>query len=92
MTILPAIVALDSNNVGLWMGRADGYMANELFFFGVNTAVRLGFAPGNGTEMRNPVTGKLATSRAAPLGSLTPANGPWGSISGMLADQVQPGR
>lgn len=45
-TFLPAIIALDSDNVGLWLGRADGYMANELFFFGVNTGIRLGFAPG----------------------------------------------
>ena len=35
-------------------------MASELFFFGVNTGIRLGFAAGNGTELRNPVTGALA--------------------------------
>ena len=61
-TTLPAIIALDSENVGLWLGRADGYMASDLFFFGINTAVRLGYAPGNGTQLRNPVTGLLSTS------------------------------
>ena len=34
-TMLPAIIARNSDNVGLWLGRADGYMSNELFFFGV---------------------------------------------------------
>ncbi len=89
-TILPAIVALDSSNVGIWLGRADGYMANELFFFGVNTGIRLGFAPGNRTELRNPVTGQLAGDPSSP-GSLGPAQGPWGSISGLMVDQCQLG-
>jgi len=64
-TLLPAIVALSSNNVGLWLGRADGYRLTGSFFFGINTAVRLGFAPGEGTELRNPVTGELASDPAA---------------------------
>lgn len=89
-TILPAIVALDSSNVGIWLGRADGYMANELFFFGVNTGIRLGFAPGNRTQLRNPVTGQLAGDPSSP-GSLGPAQGPWGSISGLMVDQCQLG-
>jgi hypothetical protein len=90
-TILPAIIALDSSNVGIWLGRADGYMANELFFFGINTGIRLGFAPGNRTQLRNPVTGQLAGDPSAPPGSLGPAQGPWGSISGLLVDQCQYG-
>lgn len=88
-TTLPGIIALDNENVGLWLGRADGYMASELFFFGINTAVRLGYAPGNGTQMRNPVTGKLVHAMGADPGSLLPAHGPWGSISGMLVDLAQ---
>ena len=92
-TTLPAIVALDSDNVGLWLGRADGYMATDLFFFGVGTAIRLGFAPGNGTALRNPVTGELAgggtikPGQSAEPGSLPPGHGPWGSISGLMVDQ-----
>lgn len=96
-TVLPAIIALDSENVGLWLGRADGYMATELFFFGINTGIRLGFAPGNGTQLRNPVTGKLAgggvdkPGQSATPGALPPGNGPWGSISGYMVDQCQYG-
>jgi hypothetical protein len=41
---------------GAHAGRADGYIASEIFFFGINTGIRLGFAPGNGTELRNPVS------------------------------------
>ena len=38
------LVALNRDNVGLWLGRADGYVARDLFFFGINTAVRLGYS------------------------------------------------
>ena len=85
-TTLPAIIALDSDNVGIWLGRADGYMATEIFFFGINTGIRLGFAPGNGTQLRNPVSGELAGGpgpghggATALPGGLPPAHGPWGA-------------
>jgi hypothetical protein len=88
-SLLPAIVALHPNNVGLWLGRCDGYRLTGSFFFGVNTAVRLGFAAGSPfTEMRNPVTGQLAGDANGALG---PATGPWGSISQLMVDQAQIG-
>jgi hypothetical protein len=91
-TMLPAIVALQSNSVGLWLGRADGYRLTGSFFFGTNTAVRLGFAPGAGTELRNPVTGILAADPASGIpGALSRGTGPWGSISQLMVDQAQIG-
>ena len=84
-TVLPALVAVSPSNVGLWLGRADGYVASDLFFFGVNTAVRLGYAPGT-YALRNPVTGQLATAGTEP-GSLQRGTGPWGHVSRLMVDQ-----
>lgn len=92
-TLLPAIVALHPGNVGLWLGRSDGYRLTGAFFFGVNTAVRLGFAPGSPyTALRNPVTGRLAGGGGGvDDGSLLPGHGPWGSVSQLMVDQAQIG-
>ena len=71
-TVLPAVVALRPSNVMLWMGRADGYVARDLFGFGVHTALRLGSAPGE-YQLRDPVTGSghrfLAQASAQRLGT-----------------------
>ena len=74
-TVLPAVVALNPGNVGVWLGRSDGYRLTGSFFFGVNTALRLGFTAGsNWTQLINPVTGLPAGEQ----GMLAPATGPWG--------------
>ena len=88
-TVLPALVAVSDGNVGLWLGRCDGYVASDLFMFGVNTAVRLGYAPGR-NALRNPVTGALATGRkpGTPQGAQDPATGPWGAVSRLMVDQA----
>lgn len=64
---------------------ADGYSAADVFFFGVNTGVRLGYAHGSAwTAMVDPVTGVEAQA-------LAPATGPWGSFSQLMVDQCQVG-
>ena len=77
-TVCPAIVALSPRNVGLWLGRADGYRVTDFFAFGVNTAVRLGCADKGMYTLRDPFTQQPA-----------PALGPWGSISQLMVDQCQ---
>eukprot|EP00035_Acanthoeca_spectabilis_P007460 m.136828 g.136828 ORF g.136828 m.136828 type:complete len:538 (+) comp13964_c0_seq1:53-1666(+) len=77
-TWLPGVVALQPDNVGLWMGRCDGYVARDLFFFGINTAVRLGYS--DAFPMIDPLSGK-------PFAALDPATGPWGAIDQLLVDQ-----
>ena len=64
---------------------ADGYTAADLFFFGINTGVRLGYAHGSAwTAMVDPVAGVEAQA-------LAPATGPWGSFSQLMVDQCQIG-
>ena len=46
--------------------------------------MRLGFAPGERTQLRNPVSGKLAGDAT---GALASASGPWGSVSQLMVDQ-----
>lgn len=78
---LPAIVAAHPSNVGLWLGRSDGYVARELFFFGINTAMRFGYSPDCPTgALVSPITGQ-------PLPPQDPATGPWGAVSNILVDQ-----
>jgi hypothetical protein len=77
-TWLPGVVALHPDNVGLWLGRCDGYAATDLFFFGVNTAVRLGYS--SDFPMLDATTGKSAPP-------LAPATGPWGAIAQLMVDQ-----
>lgn len=74
-TWLPAIVAASPRNVGVWLGRADGYQASNLFFFAVNTALRLGYSAD--APMINPIT------RTAETG-LPLASGPWGAVAGLM--------
>ena len=45
--------------------RADGYVASDLFFFGINTAVRLGVAAAPGLNLTNPLTGVALTEAGA---------------------------
>eukprot|EP00937_MAST-01D_sp_MAST-1D-sp2_P002641 g2641.t1 len=102
-TAVPAVVALRPSNVALWLGRADGYTARDLFAFGVHTAVRLGVAPppvdpaadpyGGALALRNPVTGVFAADADAKKpsgvpGVPSPATGPWGTVAQLMADQV----
>lgn len=57
--------------------RADGYVASDLFFFGINTAVRLGVAAAPGLNLTNPLTGvALTEAGAASAGTLLPGQGP----------------
>ena len=79
-TVCPAIVALSPRNVGLWLGRADGYRVSDFFAFGINTAVRLGCAANGTYALRDPCTQQVA-----------PPMGPWGSFSQLMVDQCQIG-
>eukprot|EP00041_Stephanoeca_diplocostata_P016311 m.320715 g.320715 ORF g.320715 m.320715 type:complete len:518 (-) comp20325_c0_seq8:296-1849(-) len=81
-TWIPGIVAAADENVGLWLGRSDGYVASDLFFFGVNTAIRLGFSG------KFPLYNAQEQAPAPPLG---PANGPWGAASLVMVDQCMRG-
>eukprot|EP00729_Bicosta_minor_P010207 gene10207-30071_t len=68
---------------------ADGYVASDLFFFGINTAVRLGVAAAPGFNLTNPLTGvALTEAGAASAGTLLPGHGPWGNIRGLMVDQA----
>eukprot|EP00756_Hemistasia_phaeocysticola_P046392 Hpha_TRINITY_DN20168_c0_g1::TRINITY_DN20168_c0_g1_i1::g.82494::m.82494 len=82
-TWAPGIIASHPNNVALWMGRADGFVARELFFFGVNTGIRYGYAA-PAYPLVDPWTNKPAEPQ-------TEANGPWGAVSDMLIDLCQVG-
>jgi len=98
-TAVPAIVALRPSNALLWLGRADGYVARDLFAFGAHTGVRLGVAPppaagtssdgddpyGGALALRNPVTGAYAAGAG---GAPAPGTGPWGTVSQLLVDQA----
>eukprot|EP00038_Savillea_parva_P008071 m.174513 g.174513 ORF g.174513 m.174513 type:complete len:589 (-) comp13840_c0_seq1:78-1844(-) len=77
-TWLPALVAVHPNNVGLWLARSDGYVASDLFFFGINTAIRLGQS--TDFPLLDPTTGKAAPA-------LDAATGPWGAVSRLMVDQ-----
>jgi len=91
-TILPSLVAASSSNVGIWLGRCDGYVMSDVFLFGVNTGIRLGFAPHPGLNMTDPTTGKLVTAAGQAVeGSLPPCTGPWGKVSGFMVDQAEVG-
>lgn len=84
------IVVSHPDNVGVQVGRSDGYVFTDLMFFGVHTALRLGASPA--FPVHDPVTGQNAFeepgSRAV-SGFSAPytAQGPWGSVTGLMADQ-----
>ncbi len=73
-----ALILARPDNVGMHLGRVDGYSFYDVTFFSIHTALRLGYSPT--FPMRNPVTGTDAP--LAPRGA-----GPWGDIAGFRADQ-----
>ncbi len=81
-TWIPGIVASNPNNVGIWMGRSDGYVTRDAFFFGLNTAMRFGYS--QSVPMVDPTKG-------VPAPPLENAHGPWGSVSDLMVDQSQIG-
>ena len=66
------IIVSQQDNVAVWLGRADGYVARDLFAFGVNTLLRLGnTAPTGSVPLWDYVLGEAVDELAS-------ASGPWG--------------
>ncbi|MFQ5810107.1 MAG: glycosyl hydrolase family 28-related protein, partial [Armatimonadota bacterium] len=76
------IIASQPDNVGIHLGSADGYSLSDIFFFGIHTALRLGYSPDY--PLFDPVAGESAPD-------LEPGRGPWGSIAGFMTDQCAVG-
>jgi hypothetical protein len=88
-TWIYGIVASNPDNVGVHVGRSDGYVFRDLMFFGVHTAMRLGAS--KQYPVRDPVAGVDAyedAGRNERAGFTAPyaAQGPWGSVDGLMAD------
>ncbi len=88
-TWIYGIVASNPSNVGVHVGRSDGYVFSDLMFFGVHTALRLGAS--KEYPLRDPVAGAEAHAGSvggAQAGFSLPyhAQGPWGSVNGLMAD------
>ena len=84
------IVVSSPDSVGVQVGRSDGYVFTDLMFFGVHTALRLGAS--REFPIRNPVSGvdayeDPATKDRKGFATAYTAQGPWGVVDGLMADQ-----
>lgn len=88
-TWIYGIVVSSSDNVGVQVGRSDGYVFTDLMLFGVHTAMRLGAS--REFPIHDPAAGENAFEDPATKerrGFTQPymAQGPWGSVTGLMAD------
>lgn len=83
------IVVSRPENTGVRVGRSDGYVYDDLFFFAVHTALRLGSS--SAFPIVDPVTGQAyyhdeAAAKTNGYHAPYPGGGPWGEISGFKVD------
>jgi hypothetical protein len=71
------IVVSHPDCVGVQLGRSDGFLFRDLFFYGVHTAIRFGAS--TAYPVWDPVEGVAFTNPDK-------ASGPWGSISTLSVD------
>ena len=76
------IIASQPDSVAVWLGRSDGYVARDLFAFGVHTLLRLGYTAPSGTV---PLYDWVKDAAEPALG---PSAGPWGSADQLMSDQA----
>jgi hypothetical protein len=88
------IVVSQPDNIGIQMGRSDGYTFQDIFFHGIHTALRLGAS--KEYPLYDPVVDATAYydhgTKTSP-GFVFPyiAQGPWGHITNFGADQCNIG-
>ena len=75
------IIVSQQSNVGIHLGISDGYILDNLSFFGVHTAIRLGAS--TDFPIYDPVADTTWTN--------PPATGPWGQMSNIQIDQAAVG-
>ncbi|MHB0998833.1 MAG: glycosyl hydrolase family 28-related protein [Armatimonadota bacterium] len=83
------IIASQDDNIGVQIGRSDGYILNDVFFFGVHTALRLGASVGY--PIHDPVTNTdsyydPAADKLSGFGNSYIAQGPWGDIYNLAVE------
>lgn len=88
-TWIYGIVVSSPDNIGVQVGRSDGYVFTDLMFFGVHTALRLGAS--RAFPVHDPVAGLDAfedpdTKERSGFTQPYVAQGPWGSVNGFMAD------
>lgn len=94
-TWIYAILASQDDNVGVVMGRNDGYVLDDVFFFGMHTALRLGAS--RDYPLVDPVAGDAMwydTETQESHGFRADSylgQGPWGEIIGFKVDQCAVG-
>lgn len=90
-TWIYGIIVSQEDNIGVQLGRSDGYSFDDLFFYGVHTALRLGAS--KQYPIYDPVENTYAyydTQAKKEVGGFVDgytANGPWGEIINFQADQ-----
>ena len=90
-TWIYSIIGSQEDNIGLQIGRADGYSIDDIFFFAVHTALQFGAS--KDYPIYDPVKDVNAyydTESNKLIGFSCPpyqGNGPWGEISGFKVDE-----
>lgn len=84
------IVVSQEDNIGIQIGRSDGYTFHDVFFFGVHTALRLGAS--KEYPLYDPIANTYAyydpdQDKLSGFHSPYKASGPWGEITGLKVDQ-----